>query len=126
MSRPLHVLIVDDRRPTRQGLTALLGRAPGVVVAGEAGDGLEAVRFVAAHRPDVVVMDLQMPRVDGLEATRRIKSRWPEVQVVVLTLHAGLREEALAAGADAFLVKGSPAEGVREAVLKLVERGRAR
>ena len=126
MGLPMRVLIADDRPRSRDGLRALLatvrlsahGEAwPEVEVVGEAADGEEAVRLVEECRPDVVLMDVRMPAMDGLEATRFIKGRWPEVKVIVLTMYATYRAEALAAGADAFLVKGCPAEELLEAIL---------
>jgi DNA-binding NarL/FixJ family response regulator len=111
------VLIADDRAQARAGLRALLATAPQVKVVGEAGDGQEAVRLVEQLRPDVVLMDSKMPVVDGLEATRLVKGRWPGVKVIVLTVVAAHRARALAAGADAFLVKGCPAEELLAAIL---------
>ena len=101
------VLIVDDRSQAREGLKALLATALAVQVVGEASDGKEAIDLVEKCQPDVVLMDASMPIMDGLEATRLVKAQWPEVRVIVLTLHTVLRAEALAAGADVFLVKGS-------------------
>jgi DNA-binding NarL/FixJ family response regulator len=121
--QPRRVLIVDDRRAVRQGLQALLALWPDVACVGEAADGQEGVKRVAEQRPDAVVMDIRMRGMDGLEATRRIKSQWPEVRVIVLTLRAEYEEEALAAGADAFLVKGGPPEALREAICKPSTRG---
>jgi DNA-binding NarL/FixJ family response regulator len=112
------VLIVDDRRAVRQGLQALLARWPDVVCIGEAANGQEGMELVAEQRPDAVLMDIRMRGMDGLEATRRIKSQWPEVRVIVLTLGAEYEDEALAAGADVFLVKGGPPEALREAICK--------
>jgi DNA-binding NarL/FixJ family response regulator len=111
------VLIVDDRAQAREGLKALLATMPPVQVIGEAADGREAMQLVEEQRPDVVLMDVRMPGMDGLEATRRIKDLWPEVRVVVLTIHAAYRQEALAVGADAFLVKGCPEGELLAAIL---------
>jgi DNA-binding NarL/FixJ family response regulator len=116
MTMQTRVLIADDRPRSRSGLRAILDLQPEIVVVGEAADGREAVRPVEELRPDVVLMDVKMPVLDGLEATRRIKEQWPEVRVVVLTIHPGYRAEALAAGADAFLVKGCPARDLRKAI----------
>ena len=113
----VRVLIVDDQAPTRQGLQALLAFSVGVEVVGEAMDGREAVRLVAECHPDVVLMDVQMPDMDGLEAMRCIKGRWPEVRVVALTMHARYRTPALAAGADAFLLKGCSTRVLQETIL---------
>jgi DNA-binding NarL/FixJ family response regulator len=112
------VLIADDRAQARDALRALLDTVAGVEVVGQAADGLEAVHQVEEHQPDVVLLDVRMPLLDGLEATRRIKARWPGVRIVVLTVHAGYRQAALAAGADRFLVKGGPDEALVEAVME--------
>ena len=116
MPPPKRILIADDQRPARKGLHALLSLYTQVEVIGEAVDGQDAVNLVAERRPDVVLMDMRMPVMDGLEATRRIKSRTPGVRVVMLTLHAEYEAEALAAGADAFLVKGGSSEALWNAI----------
>jgi DNA-binding NarL/FixJ family response regulator len=116
MPLPKRILIADDQRPARKGLHALLSLCSEVEVIGEAVDGQHAVNLAAERRPDVVLMDVRMPVMDGLEATRRIKSQTPQVKVVMLTLHAEFLNEALAAGADAFLVKGGSTEGLWAAI----------
>jgi DNA-binding NarL/FixJ family response regulator len=117
MEQPTRVLIADDRPGSRQGLRAVLDMWPTVEVVCEAADGQEAVHFVEKCRPDVVLMDARMPVMDGLEATRLIKERWPRVKVIVLTTYPEYQAHALAAGADAFLVKGCPAEELLRAIL---------
>lgn len=110
MQTKINVLIVDDQPRARQSLRALLGTLPQVASIGEAGNGLEAVQSIEESQPDVVFMDVRMPVMDGLEATRRIKACWPQVRVIVLSLYAESADEALAAGADAFVGKGEPPE----------------
>ncbi len=117
MERPVRVLIADDRSTTRRGLRALLTHLPQIEVIGEAADGRESVAMVEKHRPDVVLMDIQMPVMDGVEATRRIKEQWPTVRIIALTIHAGCRTEALAAGADVFLLKEGDSDALLGAVL---------
>ena len=122
MTMQTRVLIADDRPRSRSGLRAVLALRPEIEIVGEAADGQEAVRLVAECRPDVVLMDARMPVLDGVEATRLIKERWPEVRVIVLTIHASYRADALAAGADAFLVKGCPARELVAAITGQSER----
>ena len=117
MKRQVRVLIADAQGPVRQGLRALLTLFPQVEVVGDAIDGREAVNMVAKRQPDVVLMDMQMPVMDGLEATRCIKEQWPEVRVIALTMYPKYRAEAVAAGVDAFLLKGSPTEVLQDTIL---------
>ena len=104
------ILITDDRLASRKGLRALMLTQPDIQVIGEANNGIKAIEFIEKKMPDVVLMDAFMPKMNGLEATRIIKKRWRNIRVVILTLHDDIREEALAAGADAFLVKGCPSD----------------
>jgi DNA-binding NarL/FixJ family response regulator len=112
------VLVVDDQTVVRDGLVLLLGLLPGLEVVGSAGDGEDALRQVAENKPDVVLMDLRMPRVDGVEATRRIKAEHPSVQVVVLTTYSDDESvfAALQAGARGYLTKDAGAEEIARAI----------
>ncbi len=121
--RRIRVLIADDRLWARAGLRALLSTRAEVEVVGEANNGREALGLAEEQRPDVVLLDAQMPVMDGLETTRLIKARWPETRVIVLTMHAAYRSQALAEGADRFLVKGGPTTQLFEAILGSSYRG---
>jgi DNA-binding NarL/FixJ family response regulator len=110
MEHSVRVLIVDDGVHSRNGLRALLTSCPAIAVIGEAVDGQQAVQLVEECQPDVVVMDVHMPVLDGVRATRLIKSRWPQTRIVILTFERAYRGDAIAAGADCFLVKGCPTE----------------
>ena len=111
----IKVLITDDRITSRKGLRALMLTQPDIQIIGEASNGEKAIQFIEREKPDVVLMDAFMPKLNGLQATKIIKKRWKRIRVVMLTMHDDIREEALDAGADAFLVKGcSPNELIRE------------
>ncbi|MEN3535501.1 response regulator transcription factor [Microbispora sp. ZYX-F-249] len=112
------VLVVDDQAVVRDGLVLLLGLLPEIAVVGSAADGEAALRLVADERPDVVLMDLRMPRMDGVEATRRIRAGFPDTQVVVLTTYTDDESvfAALRAGARGFLTKSADAEEIARAV----------
>ncbi|MBT2211009.1 MULTISPECIES: response regulator transcription factor [Actinomadura] len=118
MSDVTRILVVDDQTVVREGLVLLLELLPGIEVAGSAGDGAAALAMVGELRPDVVLMDLRMPRVDGVEATRLIKQAHPEVEVVVLTTYADDESifAALRAGARGYLTKDAGAEEIARAV----------
>jgi DNA-binding NarL/FixJ family response regulator len=108
-SSRIRVIVVDDQQITREGLVALLDLIDDIEVVADAGDGATAVRLVAEHRPDVVLMDLRMPILDGVEATRRITADHPGVAVLVLTTYADDDSiaAALTAGALGYLTKDS-------------------
>ncbi|KOX46807.1 response regulator transcription factor [Streptomyces sp. NRRL F-7442] len=116
--RPARVMVVDDQTVVREGIVMLLGLLPGVEVVGSAGDGEEAVRLVAELAPDVVLMDLRMPRCDGVEATRRIRAEHPGTQVVVLTTYVDDESlfPALHAGARGYLTKDAGGDEIVRAV----------
>jgi DNA-binding NarL/FixJ family response regulator len=114
----IKVLVVDDQDLVRTGFRVILDAEPDIEVVGEAGDGDEAVRAVAALAPDVVVMDIRMPKVDGLAATRQITGMSESAKVLILTTF-DLDEyvfEALRAGASGFLLKDAGAEELLTAV----------
>lgn len=118
MSDTARVVVADDQTVVRDGLVLLLGLLPGVEVVGAARDGEEALALVAEHAPDVVLMDLRMPRLDGVEATRRIRAAHPATQVVVLTTYSDDDSvfAALQAGARGFLTKDAAAEEIAAAI----------
>jgi DNA-binding NarL/FixJ family response regulator len=105
MGAPIRVLIADDRPRTRRALQALLAAHAGFEVVGDASNGEEAIARVADLQPDVVLLDVRMPGLGGIAATAHIKSRWPAIRVVVHSMAIEHRDEALAAGADAFVPK---------------------
>jgi DNA-binding NarL/FixJ family response regulator len=123
MSQPIRVLIADDQRVVREGLEMVLGLLPGIEVVGSAGDGLEAVDLAASLHPDIVLMDLRMPRCDGVEATRMLREREPEIKVVVLTTYADDRSvlDALRAGARGYLTKHAGGAQIREALEQVAD-----
>jgi DNA-binding NarL/FixJ family response regulator len=114
----LRVIVADDQRVVREGLTLMLGLLDGIEPVGAAADGEEALAMVAAEQPDVVLMDLRMPRLDGIEATRRLAATHPRVGVVALTTYADDETvvQALQAGARGYLTKDAGAEQIRSAV----------
>lgn len=120
------VFIADDQALVRAGFRRLLELAPGIEVVGEAGDGLEAVDQARRLRPNVVLMDIRMPRLDGIEATRRLTSDGDAIRVLILTTF-GLDDyvyDALRAGASGFMLKDAPPEDLLAAV-EVVARGDA-
>ncbi|MFF7199387.1 response regulator [Streptomyces sp. NPDC008141] len=112
------VIVADDQAVVREGIVMLLGLLPGIEVVGSAKDGDEAVALVAELAPDVVLMDLRMPRCDGVEATRRIRSEHPATQIVVLTTYADDESlfPALRAGARGYLTKDADGDEIVRAI----------
>jgi DNA-binding NarL/FixJ family response regulator len=119
---PIRVLVADDQRVVREALASLVGLIDGVEVIGTAEDGVEAVERARAGRPDVVLMDLRMPRMDGAEATRRIRAEAPTAGVLVLTTYADDASvfPALRAGARGYLTKDASAEEIERAIRAVV------
>src|SRR5262245_59037564 len=123
MSNPIRIVLADDHTVMRAGLRLLLERQPNFNVVGEASDGHEAVEMAIAQNPDVVVMDVAMPRLNGVEATRQILSRNPDTAVVILSMHSDesyvLRS--LKAGARAYLLKDSAEADLLSAIAAISE-----
>src|SRR5215475_7011247 len=107
MSAPLRIVVADDQASVREGLVLLLDGLPDISVVGAAADGEQALRLVAEHHPDAILLDLHMPVLDGIGATRRLAAEHPGVAVVVLTTYAddGSVLDALRAGARSYLTK---------------------
>lgn len=112
------MLLADDHRVLREGLKALLEAAGGIEVVGEADDGWQAVQRALELRPDVVVMDVGMPKLNGFEAARELRAQWPQSRVVMLSMHSTLEHvyQAFAAGAIGYLLKESAGVEVVAAV----------
>ncbi len=117
-AEPVTVVVADDQSAVREGLVLLLGTVPGIAVIGEAEDGEAAVEAVKAKDPQVVLMDLNMPRLDGVEATRRIRASHPQTRVVVLTTYSDDESiiAALQAGALGYLTKDATRAEIGRAV----------
>ena len=120
------MVLADDQRVVREGLSMVLGLMPDVEILGSASDGEEAIALVEQLAPQVVLMDLRMPRVDGVDATRRISQHHPDTKVVVLTTYADDHTviQALRAGALGFLTKDATSQQIRDA-LRAAVRGQA-
>lgn len=116
---PVRVLLADDQRLVRESLGTLLGLLGGIELVATASDGEEALALATEHRPQVVLMDIRMPRLDGIEATRRLRERCPEVRVISLTTYADDESVlgALRAGARGYLTKDASGEEIRAAIL---------
>lgn len=123
---PIRVLLADDQALFREGLRALLALASDVRVVAEAADGEEALRLAGTEKPDVVLMDMKMPRLDGVAATRRMRVACPTCRVVALTTFDDDEYvfEALRAGAVGYLLKDAPSERLLEAI-RAAARGEA-
>jgi DNA-binding NarL/FixJ family response regulator len=124
---PIRVVLVDDQELIREGLTIILDAQPDIDIVGQAADGREAVEMACELQPDVILMDIRMPRLDGIKATRQIKDAHPKIQVLILTTYSedDLVFEGIRAGASGYLLKditrGDLADAVRGAA-----RGEAR
>jgi NarL family two-component system response regulator LiaR len=117
-STTIRVMLVDDHAMVRKGLTAFLKTKPDLMLVGEASNGQEALEMCEQLQPDVILMDLVMPRMDGAAATCAIRKRWPHVQVIALTSfqEKELVQEALQAGAISYLLKNVSVDDLADAI----------
>src|SRR5450432_1602271 len=122
---PIRVLIVDDHPMLREGLAAVIQGEQDMLLVGEASNGREAIEFFREHRPDVTLMDLQMPEVDGVAATVAIRAEWSDARIVMLTTYRGDAQalRALKAGASGYLLKSMIRTDLLEAI-RSVQSGR--
>lgn len=114
----IRIVLADDHRIVRQGLRALIEKQPDMKVVGEADDGRETLKIVKELLPDIVLMDVSMPRMNGIEATRQMRKEFARVRVLALSMHADRRfaMEMLRAGASGYLLKDSAFEELAHAV----------
>jgi NarL family two-component system response regulator LiaR len=123
MPTPIRVVIVDDHAVVRSGLGAVLASTEGMQLAGEAEDGEEAIRLCERLQPDIVLMDLMMPKMDGVTATRAIHESWPQIRIIALTSYKekDYVEGALKAGATSYLLKDVSADELISAIGRAVQ-----
>jgi len=120
---PIRVLIADDHALFRRGLEMVLKEEPGIELVGQASDGAEAVQMAGEVLPDVVLMDVRMPKINGIEAARQMKEVAPSAKIVMLTVSDEEEDlfEAIRAGASGYLLKDIPLDEVAEAVRALIK-----
>jgi len=117
------ILIADDHQIFREGLKLLLGKIPGVVVAGEASNGFEAISLAEKILPDLVIIDITMPELNGIEASRRILQHFPECKIIALSMHSEQRfvTELLKAGVKGYVLKDSAFEELHLAIINVLK-----
>lgn len=127
MDQPLKILVVDDSRSFRRALRIILNNSDQVMIVGEATNGEEALTLTGSLQPDVILLDMDMPRMNGLQATIKINQLYPAVKIIMLSGHSGKDKvlDALRKGAQGYLVKGiAGAEEILQAI-QLVVKGQA-
>jgi DNA-binding NarL/FixJ family response regulator len=123
MESKKQIFIVEDHRLFREGLKAMLSLDPGYDVIGEAEDGIDAVRLIRKSKPDLVLLDLSMPRMNGFSVLREVKAAMPEIKVLVLSIHESDQYvlQAFEARADGYAIKDSSREELRVAIRSVLE-----
>jgi DNA-binding NarL/FixJ family response regulator len=126
-SKSIRILTVDDHPLLREGIAALVRGEPDMSIVAEAGDGAEAIEKFRAHKPDITLMDLQMPKFDGIETIQQIRSQFPDARIIVLTTYTGDAKvvRALKAGARAYILKRFVHKELLEAI-RAVDAGQKR
>ena len=118
---PARLIVVDDHALVRKGMEGMLQGEPDLEIVGEAADGREAVSIAKKRTPDVIIMDINMPRMDGIEATRRIKKEQPGTVIIAVSVNdtADIRETLQKAGASAFVSKDEAGERLYETIMTM-------
>ncbi len=124
-ARPIHILIVDDHPVVRDGLRSMLSTQPDFQVVGEAVNGVEAVQLAARLKPDVILLDLEMPDLDGVSALAQVRATDPQARVIIVTAYDTDERivQAVVAGAQGYLLKGAPREEIFRAIRVVNEGG---
>jgi DNA-binding NarL/FixJ family response regulator len=119
----LSILVVDDQEGTREGVKAILEFVSDMQVTHQASTGEEAILVVDEAQPDIVLMDVRMPVMDGLQATQQIKKRWPDTKVIIFSIYPGYEAQALAVGADCFLIKEANSGNLKNVIRDVASSG---
>jgi DNA-binding NarL/FixJ family response regulator len=122
---PIRIVLVDDQRSVRRGLQMRLALEPDIEIVGEAADGAEALSVASSLKPDVMVMDFEMPVMDGVQATQALRQAGLPTRVVMLSIHdnVAVKAAAAAAGVEAFVCKQEPSEQLLAAIRAVAEAG---
>ena len=126
MVNPIRIVIADDHPLVRDGLKSFLQKIPEFQVVGEAEDGLQLLRLISEHHPDVALVDISMPHLNGLEALQRLSMQHPEVKLIVLTMHEEPEYilKSLSSGARAYLLKNAEPRELQKAIMTVVKGGK--
>lgn len=121
----ISILVADDHSVVREGIRHLIEAEPGIRVCAEASDGLEVLEMIEKHEPQIVILDISMPKLSGLESLERIRSQHPEVKTILLSVHADppMIQNAVAIGVDGYLLKNSRSDEILAAIHAVVDGG---